>query len=121
MKDQAEVVIVPMAHRRAQAQDGGETSRRPVSGRFIGAEHRESHAWIEPARRSGRLGLRRQWFAMSQRNVAKGGPSVANVSFASGIEREDPGVSFVAESFISKFEHSHEAFVKECIVQPAID
>src|SRR5436190_24105826 len=69
MKDQAEVIIVAMPYRRAEAQDSGETSRRPVSRRFIGADHRKSHAWIEPTRRGGRLGLRGQCFAVSQRNI----------------------------------------------------
>ena len=119
MKDQAEIVLVSMPDRSAQAQDSGKTAVRPVSRRFIGADHRESHAWIDRARRSGRLGLGRQWVAMCQGNIAKSRPPFANVSFAIGIERKNPGVSLVPKSLISEFQNSHEALIQECVVEPA--
>ena len=51
VQDQAEVVIVPVPHRGAEAQDRREAARGPVARRFVGADHGESHARVEAARR----------------------------------------------------------------------
>src|SRR5204862_1994764 len=80
-----------------------------------------THARVNTARRGRWAGPAGQRFAMRQRDVAECRPTSADVGFAIGIEREDPGVALVAESFISEFENGHETFVQERVVEPAVD
>src|SRR5262249_62382270 len=112
---------VSMPYRGAQAQDRREATRGPVARRFVGADHRESHGRVEAARRRRGPGVLWQGFAVRQRDMAKGGPPVADVSFAVGIEREDPGLPLVAESLVSELEDGREAVVQEGVVQPPVD
>ena len=58
---------------------------------------------------------------MRERNVAKGRPAVADVSFAFRIKQKHPSVTLVLESFVSQLNDGHEAFVQKRVVEPAVD
>src|SRR5262249_51773799 len=71
-------------------------------------------------RRDWRRGPLRKRFAMSQRDIAECRTTSADLGFAVRIEREKPGITIVAESFVGDFEYGHETFIEERVVEPAV-
>ena len=69
-----------------------------------------------PLGAGGGWGRGRQRFAVGERDVAERGPAVADVGFAVGVQRQDPGVPLVAVSLVGDLEDGQEAVVQERVV-----